>query len=48
MLVMRDVAVVQHVDDQAFVTGNLTEGRPVITDDLPVVSDSMAVRRATE
>ncbi len=48
MLVMRDVEVVQHVDEQAFVTGNLTEGRPVITDDLPVVSDSMAVRRAEE
>ncbi|PEN07926.1 efflux transporter periplasmic adaptor subunit [Longimonas halophila] len=48
MLVMRDVEVVQHVDDQAFVTGDLTEGRPVITDDLPVVSDSMTVRRATE
>ncbi|MFO8231795.1 MAG: efflux RND transporter periplasmic adaptor subunit [Longimonas sp.] len=48
MLVMRDVTVVQHVDDQAFVTGDLTDGRPVITDDLPVVSDSMTVRRATE
>ena len=46
LLVMRDVDVVQHVDDQAFVTGNLADGRPVITEDLPVVSDSMTVRRA--
>lgn len=46
LLVMRDVTVVQHVDDRAFVTGDLTDGRPVITDDLPVVSDSMAVRLA--
>lgn len=46
LLVMRDVAVVQHVGDQAFVTGDLTDGRPVIIDDLPVVSDSMTVRRA--
>ncbi|MES3628692.1 MAG: efflux RND transporter periplasmic adaptor subunit [Longimonas sp.] len=46
LLVMREVDVVQHVDDRAFVTGDLADGRPVITDDLPVVSDSMTVRLA--
>ena len=46
LLVMRDVNVVQQVDDRALVTGELTGGGPVITGDLPVVSDSMTVRLA--
>ena len=48
LLVMRDVNVVQHVDDQALVTGPLAENQPIITDDLPVVSDSMSVRVADQ
>lgn len=48
LLVMQDVDVVQNVDNQAFVTGPLAENQPIITDDLPVVSDSMSVQIADQ
>jgi RND family efflux transporter MFP subunit len=45
MLVERSVRIIQTVDDTAYLTaGAVANGTPVITSDLPVHADSMAVR----
>ena len=46
MLVMQPVDVLQHVGNQALVTGALAADQPIIVDDIAVVSDSMAIRQA--
>lgn len=40
------VQVIQQVDEQVLITGDLYDGQPVITSDLAVVTDSMKVRLA--
>jgi len=44
MLVMTPVRLIQEVEDEAFVLGDLAEGTPVIVSGLPFVTDGMTVR----
>lgn len=44
LLVMRPATVVQTADGMAYLTADIADGTPIITSDLSVVTDSMAVR----
>ena len=44
LLVMRPVELIQEVEDEAFVLGDLPAGTPIIVSSLPFVTDGMTVR----
>ncbi|MDH3734972.1 MAG: efflux RND transporter periplasmic adaptor subunit, partial [Gemmatimonadota bacterium] len=44
LLVMKQIQVIQEVEELAYVTGDLRDGEPVIVSGLPFVTDGMTVR----
>lgn len=45
LLVMKPMGVIQEVEEDVYVTGDLVDGEAVITSGLPFVTDGMTVRR---
>lgn len=46
LLVMAPVELIQEIEDESYVLGDLAAGTPVIVSDLPFVTDSMTVQAA--